>query len=88
MQNAFSYKLRTFLSAHFAFQHFKVSSIAAQAGKQQLHNPEAYTSFAQQNASCICNLWADRLIDSTFWEHLQNSRTDNVDHTDNCFFIL
>jgi hypothetical protein len=59
------------LSAHFAFQRFKVSSISAQAGKQQLHNPEAYTSFAQQNASCICYLWADHLIESTFWEHLQ-----------------
>jgi hypothetical protein len=66
MQNAFSYKLHTLLYAHFAFQRLKVSSIAAQAGKQQLHNPAAYTSFAQQNASCICNLWAESLIDSTF----------------------
>jgi hypothetical protein len=38
------YKLRTLLSAHFVFQRFKVSSIAAQAGKQLLHNSEAYTT--------------------------------------------
>jgi hypothetical protein len=50
------------------FFSFKVSSIAAQAGKEQLHNAEAYTSFAQQNASCVCNLWANRLIYLTFGE--------------------
>jgi hypothetical protein len=88
MQNAFSYKLHTLLYAQFAFQRFKVSSIGAQAGKQQLRNPAAYTSFAQKNASCICNLLAEPLIDSTIWEHMQTSRMDDVDHTDNCFFIL